>query len=139
MTLARFRAALARHSDSAYTLLRVGLGLTVLLAGVHKLVSPTVWASYTAPWAADLITATGLSLDMFMQTNGIVEAVFGAAILVDRYTAVSAAVVALALLGIIVNLATAGLTFADVIIRDIGLFLLAVGVTLMAAERRSDG
>lgn len=137
MGLGRLYRTLDRNADHAYTVLRIGLGFTILLAGTHKLFRPAIWASYTAPWVAELIRAAGIAVEPFMRANGVVEAVFGLAILADRYTTLASTIVALSLLGIVINLATAGAGFVDILIRDIGLLLLAVGVSLMAAERRT--
>ncbi|MDY6768746.1 MAG: DoxX family membrane protein [Candidatus Nanohaloarchaea archaeon] len=135
MLVERVNDTLETYSQDAYTVLRLGLGLMVLLAGTHKLFRPDIWTGYTAAWAADIITTLGLSLDTFMRANGVLEAVVGLAILANRYTTVASAIVSLSMLGILINLASAGTATMDVFIRDIGLFFFAVGVTLMAAGR----
>ncbi|MDY6766208.1 MAG: DoxX family membrane protein [Candidatus Nanohaloarchaea archaeon] len=132
----RVQERIAGYSGYAYPVLRVGLGMMVVLAGVHKLVNPTIWSSYIAPWALTVLQMAGIPADLFMRANGVVETVAGLAILGNRYTTVAAGLISLSLLGIVINMVTAGGAFLDVLIRDIGLLALAVGVTLLAAERR---
>lgn len=137
MGIGRIDETFADYSRHSYLLMRIGLGFVILLAGTHKLFEPAVWASYTAPWAADLMSSLGIPADLFMRGNGVLEGVLGLAILSDRYTALAAGLVSLSLLAILVNLASTG-SFVDIMIRDIGLFILAVGVALMAAGRSRD-
>lgn len=132
--LARRVAPAARWTDPA---LRWGLGLTILLAGAHKAVAPGPWSAYAAPWVAALWP---LPMDPTMRVNGLVEVVFGLALLADYSATTAAGVVAVSMLGVLVNLLTAGPfpgPYVDVAVRDFGLFVLAVGVTLGAAERRA--
>jgi len=119
-----------RYADDAA---RVGLGLTILLAGLHKLVDPGAWALYlVAPLPALLPT----SPVEFMLINGVLEPPFALALLADRYTTPAAAFVALSLAATAAYLAVVGLTrglFVDVLIRDVGLFALAATVTVRSA------
>ena len=125
---------LSSYNDYSYLVLRLGLGLVVFLVGLHKIFSPELWASYIAPWAASLLGTVGVSGTLFMQVSAIGELLFGLAILADIYTTAVSGLVALTFLSIIINLATAGAGYTDIIIRDIGLFLLAVGVTLQSTR-----
>jgi uncharacterized membrane protein YphA (DoxX/SURF4 family) len=127
------------YSDHSYTVLRIGLGLVVFLAGLHKIVAPAVWAGYIAPQVATALAEVGLSGSVFMTVSGAAEAVFSLLLFADRYTTVAAGIVSLSFVGITINLAAAGTGFIDIIIRDVGLISLAFGVTLMAADRRSGG
>jgi uncharacterized membrane protein YphA (DoxX/SURF4 family) len=130
--------AAAAHAPDAATLARVGLGLMVLLAGVHKLLAPGAWAVYVVDWLEPLIV---LSPVEFMLLNGWLEVAFGLAILVDRYTAFAAAVAAVSLTATVGYLgivwATAG-RFGDVLARDVGLAGLAWAV-LVEALREPGG
>lgn len=124
---------LAAHAHRAPAALRVGLGLVILLEGAHKLVAPEVWAAYAAPWV-ELLWPWPMVPTMV--ANGVVEVGFGLALLVDRFTTFAAAVVAVSIVFVVVNLATIGLAsgaFVDVAIRDVGLVALAVGVALQSA------
>lgn len=124
---------LATHAHLAPPVLRVGLGLVILLEGAHKFVAPEIWAAYAAPWVLFLWPAPMVPT---MVVNGVIEVGFGLALLANRYTTVAAAVVAISIAFVVVNLATIGIAsgeFVDVAIRDVGLVALAAGVTLQSA------
>lgn len=118
----------ASRAPSTATFARIGLGLMVLLAGVHKLLDPGAWALYVVEWLAPLLVVTPVE---FMLLNGWLEVAFGLALLVDRYTAVAAAVAAVSLTAtcgyLAIVWATAG-RFGDVLARDVGLAGLAWAV-----------
>lgn len=113
------------------TLARAGLGATIALAGVHKLLAPGAWATYVTDWLAPWLVVSPV---VFMLVNGVLEVSFGAAILADRWTALAAGVAAVSLsatagyLALVAVLAD-GL-FVDVLVRDVGLAALAWAVTL---------
>jgi uncharacterized membrane protein YphA (DoxX/SURF4 family) len=126
----------ARYDRFAGSLLRDGLGVTILLAGWHKLIAPAVWHAYLAP-PLDALWPTGfLPLSPTFVLFGVSEVLFGLLLLADWHTPTVATLTALSLLGVVVNLAlgvTVGEPYADVLIRDIGLTLLAFGVALDSA------
>lgn len=127
-----------QYSGYAYPILRVGLGVIILLAGAHKLVAPGVWTEYAAPWVTALWPESLLSIEVAMMINGVFELLFGIAILVGFYTTITAGIIALALVSVVIDLLTGAIMtgkFVDVLIRDMGLLALAVGVTLLSAER----
>lgn len=141
------------------TLFRVGLGATIILAGLHKFVNPVAWTSYMAPLVEQLLASLGLSAELFMMMNAVFEIVFGLVLILGFRTALAAGLVTLSLTGIVVNLLIvnadvfalsnlsllftapgeffASVVFADILIRDIGLVFLAAGVTLQ--ELREGG
>jgi uncharacterized membrane protein YphA (DoxX/SURF4 family) len=125
---ARAAALVAAWTPAPATLARAGLGATILLAGIHKLLAPAAWTRYVVDWLEPLIL---VSPRAFMLVNGVLEVGFGALILADRYTAASAAVAAVSLTATVGYLAVVGVTqglFWDVAIRDVGLAGLAWGV-----------
>jgi uncharacterized membrane protein YphA (DoxX/SURF4 family) len=126
---------LATTAPPPTTVARAGLGLLILLAGVHKLFAPAAWAQYVVGWLAPWLVVTPVA---FMLGNGVLEVAFGAAILADRYTAVAAAVAAVSLTATVGYLAVVAVThgglFVDVLIRDVGLAALAWAV-LVASLR----
>ncbi|MDY6770680.1 MAG: DoxX family protein [Candidatus Nanohaloarchaea archaeon] len=133
----RVATTVARYSDRSETVFRMGLGLVMAGAGIHGMLAPAVWAGYMAPQIAGILSAVGLSPVQVMQVNAVGEALFGLALLADMYTTVVAGLTTLALAAILVNMILAGVgSFADIIIRDIGLLFLGAGVTLQAARRR---
>lgn len=129
--------AVGRYAHLARPLLRLGLGATIVLAGAHKLVAPGAWHAYLAPafvaaWPTELAP-----LDPTFVLFGVSEVLVGGLLLADRYSSLMAAVVAVSMLGVVVNLAVAlvqGEPFVDVLVRDLGLALYATGVALAEAE-----
>ncbi|WP_458190517.1 DoxX family protein [Haladaptatus sp. NG-WS-4] len=126
----------ARADDAV---LRVGLGILIFFAGLDKLFEPMVWARYTAPIVAALWP---YPLGLSMVVNGVVEIAFGVALVVRFYTPLVAGITALSLAGVVLNLAIGAVQtgqFVDVLVRDLGLTLFALGVTLRSirpANRR---
>ncbi|QPV62374.1 DoxX family membrane protein [Halosimplex litoreum] len=128
---------LVDRTPAPLSVARVGLGAMVLLAGVHKLFAPGVWATYVTDWLAPWLVVSPVA---FMLINGVLEVGFGAAIVADRATAVAAGVAAVSLSGTTAYLAVAAVVeggfFVDVFVRDVGLSALAWAV-LVDALRRS--
>jgi len=124
---------LATAAPDPVVFARVGLGAMVFLAGVHKLLAPGAWALYVTDWLVPWLVVSPVA---FMLLNGVLEVGFGAAIVVDRFTAFAAGVAAVSLsvtvgyLGIVAVLED-GL-FVDVLVRDVGLAALAWAVTVDA-------
>lgn len=128
---------IARHRHLAGAVLRVGLGLTILLAGAHKLVAPDVWHAYLAPSIAAVWPTTVLPLDPTFVLFGGSEVLFGVLLLADWHTPTVALLTALSLAGVVANLGiavAAGEPVVDVLIRDIGLTVFAIGVGLSAGR-----
>lgn len=134
--LDRTDALVSRFTRYTEPSLRGGLGVVVMLAGAHKLVAPAAWHAYLAgPLAA--VWPTGLlPLDPTFVLFGVSEVLFGILLLADWHTPTVAAVTALSLGGVVVNLVIAvasGDPYWDVLIRDVGLTLFALGVAMLAA------
>lgn len=129
-------ADIAARSPAPLVVARVGLGLMVFLAGVHKLAAPEAWAAYVTDWLAPLLVVSPV---VFMLINGILEIGFGIAILADRWTAFAAGVAAVSLSGTVGYLALAaavgGGIYLDVLVRDVGLAALAWAVVIDALGR----
>lgn len=128
--VAEVAVALSRRTPAPAVVFRVGLGMVILLAGVHKLVDPGAWSRYLAPAFA---RPWPFSIDATMIVAGVSELPFGLALVVDRYATAAAAVVAVSLVGTSIGLAVLVVQTgrgADVLLRDLGLAVLAVGVTL---------
>lgn len=129
----RFEAFVGQYATHADAVLRVGLGVLILLAGAHKLVAPGVWAAYTPPPVEALWP---VALDPTMVLFGVSEVLFGLVLIVGAYTTVFAALTAVSLLGTVLVLAVGAVQtgrHVDVLIRDVGLTVLALGVTLRSA------
>ncbi|MFB6361336.1 MAG: DoxX family membrane protein [Halobacteriales archaeon] len=134
--LARSDARIGRYARHAGLVLRVGLGVVILLAGLHKLVAPSSWHAYLAPPITATWPTSLLPLDPTFVAFGLSEVLFGGLLLADWHTPTVAVFTALSLLGVVVNLLLAvavGEPFVDVLVRDLGLVALAIGVALEAA------
>src|SRR5215831_7853908 len=103
-------------SYQAYQLLHVGFVVAPLVAGADKFFGfLTNWDQYLAPAVSSVVPA-----HPFMLAVGVIEMV--AAVLVAVKPRWGAYVVALWLLGIIINLLLLG-RFYDIALRDLGLML----------------
>ena len=126
-------ARLAARSPAPAVLARVGLGLMILLAGIHKLLVPEAWAVYVTDWLAPWLVVSPVT---FMLVNGVLEVGFGVAIVADRWTAVGAAVAAVSLSATVAYLGVVAVVedglFVDVLVRDVGLAALAWAVLVDA-------
>jgi uncharacterized membrane protein YphA (DoxX/SURF4 family) len=133
----RYRRTLAGRDHLARPLLRVGLGVTILLAGLHKLLAPGAWHAYLAPPFAAAWPGGLLSLDALFVLFGVSEVPVGALLLADRWASLMAAVVAVSMLGVVVNLLVGlavGDPVTDVLVRDLGLTAYAAGVAVLEAD-----
>lgn len=121
-----------RYVEDSSAVLRIGLGIVILLAGLHKLVEPAVWVPYLAPlFAVHWPISTELTMVLF----GSSELPVGIALIIDRYTSIAAAIVAISMIGTVFNLFIAILQtgqFIDILIRDIAVLVLAIGVTIQS-------
>ncbi len=134
--LDRSDAIVGRYADQADRFLRGGLGVVILLAGAHKLVAPAAWHAYLAPPLAELWPTALIGLDPTFVLFGVSEVVFGLLLLADWHTPTVAVLTALSLAGVVLNLGLGvllGEPWVDVLVRDLGLTLLAFGVALHAA------
>ena len=100
--------------------LRFGIGLTAALAGLDKFFNLLAdWGAYVSPLAAQVLP---FSVSTFMGIVGVIELAVGVAILAG-WTRLGAYVASAWLLGVAVNLVTAG--FYDVAVRDVVMSLAA--------------
>ena len=116
-------------SFGAFWILRIGFVLLPLLMGVDKFINGmTYWPDYLAPWVLSLLPFSAATA---MYLVGAVEIIAGIAIAIKpRYASY---IVALWLLGIIVNLLLLG-GVLDVALRDVGLLIAALALSRLAAE-----
>lgn len=129
-------SAFAERAPSPSTLARWALGAMLVAAGVHKLLDPAGWTVYVTDWLAPLLVVSPVT---FMLANGYLEVAFGAAILLDRYTAFAALVASVSLAATTAYLALVWATigaFGDVVARDVGLTGLAFAVLVDALRGR---
>jgi hypothetical protein len=124
-------AARERGADRAFLLLRTVFTIAPIAFGLDKFAEVLTdnWEGYLAGWVDDLVPGTAHEA---MLAVGVVEIVAGLVVaLAPRFGGL---LVAAWLGGIIVNLLTLG-DFYDVALRDFGLLVAAVALSLLAAGR----
>jgi hypothetical protein len=126
------RAVSAEHSRpsyQAYQILHFAFTVAPILAGLDKFFHLLCnWDQYLAPWIARLSPVGGHNL---MLAIGGVEVVAG--LLVAVKPKIGAPVVAVWLIGIIINLVSMG-TYFDIALRDLGLSLGAWALWRLSLE-----
>lgn len=117
--------------NSAWWLLRLGLGLGPFLAGLDKYFNLLAnWEMYLSPLVPKLLH---VSPTFFMHTVGVVEMIVGLAIL-TRWTRLASYVAMVWLVAIAVNLLTTGM-FLDIAVRDIEIALGAYALARLTEVR----
>jgi hypothetical protein len=106
----------------APTAARLALGLVLLWFGLHELLQPSLWTGYVP-----VISQTShLALAMVL-FHGWLLSVLAAALILGVAPQLSAGVSALLLLEIVLSLSLTG-GLSDIVVRDVGVFGLAVAV-----------
>jgi uncharacterized membrane protein YphA (DoxX/SURF4 family) len=111
--------------NTAFWVLRIGLGLGALLAGVDKFFNIlTDWSMYLSPLATRVLP---ISSAVFMRAVGVIEVIVGLAILAG-FSRIGGYVMMAWLIAISINLIMTGMYY-DLAVRDIeialGAFTLA--------------
>ena len=119
----------AGSSRQAFLLLRTVFTVAPIVFGLDKFANVlTDWPHYLAPWINDLVPGTA---QQAMYAVGVVEVLAGVAVaLMPRYGGL---LVAAWLAGIIVNLLSIP-DYYDVALRDLGLLVSALALSLLARE-----
>jgi uncharacterized membrane protein YphA (DoxX/SURF4 family) len=121
--------------DISWWALRIGLGVGPIIAGIDKYFNKLAdWGMYLSPLATKVVP---LSVPAFMHVVGIVEVIAGLIVL-SRWTRIGSYVVMLWLLGIAVNLITAGM-FYDLAVRDVEIAIGAFALSQLTAVREELG
>jgi len=124
---------MSKGLNSAWWVLRLGLGLGPFLAGLDKFFNIlTNWEMYLSPLAMKVLP---VSAPVFMRTVGVVEMAVGLAILAG-YTRVGGYVAGIWLLAIAANLATTGM-FWDLAVRDVEIALGAYALARLSEARQA--
>jgi hypothetical protein len=123
--------ALDPPRDHAFLLLRSVFTVAPILFGLDKLTNVmTEWTAYLAPWVDGIVPGTA---QQAMYAVGAVEVAAG--LLVAWRPRWGGLVVAIWLLGIIVNLLSTG-QYYDIALRDVGLLAGAVALSRLAEPPR---
>jgi len=113
----------------AYQILHIGFIVAPVLAGLDKFTNLlTSWGMYLAPVVAKTLP---VSVGIFMRTVGVVEIVAG--IIVAVKPKIGGLIVSAWLVAIIINLLLAR-GFYDIALRDLGLALGALSLSLLSRE-----
>ncbi|MFF5791948.1 hypothetical protein ACFY5D_07870 [Paeniglutamicibacter sp. NPDC012692] len=129
-TVSAATAESTKLNHQAFMLLRTIFTVAPIVFGLDKFTNLlTDWTHYLAPIATDIIP---VSPQVFMYGVGIVE--IAAGILVALRPKIGSLVVALWLLGIIVNLLMIP-NYFDVALRDFGLLVGALALNRLATAR----
>jgi hypothetical protein len=116
-------------AHDAFLLLRTVFTIAPILFGLDKFAQiMTDWDKYLAPWINDIVPGDAHDAMMIV---GVIEIVAG--ILVAVAPRIGSYVVALWLVGIIVDLLTLG-GYGDVALRDFGLFVAAIALARLAVS-----
>lgn len=124
-----------KELESAWWVLRIGLGVGPALAGLDKIFRTNFladWTMYLSPLATALLPISG---DLFMQIVGVIELAVGIAILTVA-TRIGAWIAMAWLLAIAVNLVSTGMFF-DLAVRDVEIALAAYALAKLSAVRDS--
>ncbi len=124
-----------RRLNTVYWVLRIGLGLGPLLAGLDKFFNLlTDWSMYLSPIATKVVP---ISATAFMRIVGVIEIAVGLAVLAGL-TRIGAWIVMAWLIAIAINLVTTGMYY-DLAVRDIEIALGAFTLARLAEVRDSAG
>jgi uncharacterized membrane protein YphA (DoxX/SURF4 family) len=119
--------------NTAWWVLRIGLGVGPFLAGLDKFFNRLAdWSMYLSPQVERLLPMSGHA---FMRTVGVIEMAVGLAILAGL-TRIGAYVAAAWLVGIAVNLVMTGM-FYDLAVRDVEIALGAFALGLLSEAREA--
>jgi hypothetical protein len=124
-------AALDQRLSLSWWALKIGLGVGPIVAGIDKYFNKlTDWTMYLSPLATKVVPVSAAT---FMHLVGAVEIIAGIIVL-SRWTKLGSQIVALWLLGIVVNLLTTGM-FYDLAMRDVEIAIAAFVLSQLSTAR----
>lgn len=115
--------------DWSPTVARVVLGVVLLWFGLHELLQPSLWTGYVPAISSTSQLALGMVL-----FHGWLLAIAGVALVLGIATRLVAAFSALLLIEIVLSLTLTG-GLSDIVLRDLGVFGLAVAVFAGGRQR----
>ena len=120
-----------RHLDASWWVLKIGLGLMAVLAGLDKYFNKLAdWEMYLSPYATKVLPVSAVT---FMHIVGVIEIIAGI-IVFSRWTKVGGYIVMAWLICIAVNLVTTGMFF-DIAVRDLELAAAAFVLAQLSTAR----
>jgi uncharacterized membrane protein YphA (DoxX/SURF4 family) len=106
-------------------LLRIGLGLTLIYAGLHIFLDPAAWIGFVPAWLANLIDP-----QTFLSIHAGFELVLGALLIAGIFVPAASLLVFLDFASILVFYGVNDITF-----RDFGLTLAALALFTISTKR----
>lgn len=106
--------------------MRVFLGFVLLWFGVNELMDPRYWSGYVPPLVLQFFP---FSVNVFVQGHGVVLSLLGLALFFKIHMRITGFVIMGVLLSIISGLIMID-GFNEIVVRDIGLFGLALAIWL---------
>ncbi len=106
----------------AFTILRLGLGITFVLVGIFILRNPDSWGFMIQPWALKLL---GSSLHQAMISTAYLDLAIGTLLLINIWTWLAAGVGAFHLVTVLI---TVGVN--EITVRDIGLLVASAALAI---------
>lgn len=123
-------------AKESYWTLKITFGVVPIVAGIDKFTELLVdWTTYLSPWAAAVLP---FRPEVFMMIVGVIEIAAGVLVL-SKFTRIGALVVSAWLVGIALNLITAG--YFDIAVRDLVMAVAAwrlARVALVVEEPREE-
>ena len=102
--------------------LRTGVGIVFLLFGIDKFFHVQNWMAYIPAWLSQYVPT---DLTVFMYLQGVIEALLGTFLIIGFWSRTAGFVCAIMLL-----IFTISLGYNEISIRDFGLFLGALALSL---------
>ena len=115
-----------RPEKYAWLLVRLAVGGVFAWFGTDKFIHPEFWLGWVPAYILNMLP---FSDTLFIYSQGAVETVIGAVLIIGWYTRISALAAAAILLGI-----TIVLGYSDIAVRDMGLLLAAVALALVRSH-----
>lgn len=106
-------------------LLRLGLGLTLLYAGINSILNPDSWIGFVPDWTEKII-----SKEIFLTTHGIFEILLATTLITGFQKKISALLAFFSFASIIIFYGIDEITF-----RDLGLLFSALALFLIHKEK----
>ena len=120
-----------RHLDASWWVLKIGLGLMAVLAGLDKYFNKLAdWEMYLSPYATKVLPVSAVT---FMHIVGVIEIVAGIVVF-SRWTKIGGYIVMAWLIGIALNLVTTGMFF-DIAVRDLEIAAAAFVLAQLSTAR----
>ena len=107
----------------AFLILRLGLAATLLYAAINILIDPASWFGFVPIWLVNILTSFNFSIELFLISHAIIEAGLGLWLLTGWQVRWASLIIFLDMLSILVFHGIDLVTFRDVGLLGVALFL----------------